>query len=103
MNSALRLIAVAMVLALCACENSRINSSSEVKTPHRTDFAPEEFGIGRSHTKNPGCNRQIDELLDQIRVCYNGRSDTDCAALQRANSDHIGKLKNSRHCRRSNA
>ena len=100
MNRALFLITAAIALLLGACEKSKIESSADTKTEYRTDFTPEEFGIGRPHTKNSECNERIDNLLEQIRACYNDGSGTDCAALQHANSDKIGKLKNTEHCRR---
>jgi len=70
------------------------------RTPPRTDFSPEDFGIGRKHTKSSACNREIDLLLDQARLCYSygSRPVTECEVLQRANSDKIGRLKNSSRC-----
>jgi hypothetical protein len=68
------------------------------RTPPRTDFSPEDFGIGRKHTKSTACNREIDQLLDQARVCYGSRPMAECEALQRGNSDKIGRLKNSSRC-----
>ena len=72
-------------------------------TPPRTDFSPEDFGIGRKHTKSPACNREIDLLLDQARLCYSygSRPVTECEVLQRGNSDKIGRLKNSSRCSHS--
>jgi hypothetical protein len=67
-------------------------------TPPRTDYTPEEFGIGRNHTKSKICNREIDQLLDQARLCYASRPLPECEVLQRGNSDKIGKLKNSNRC-----
>jgi hypothetical protein len=64
----------------------------------RTDFAPADFGIGRPHTRNQACNREIDRLLDQTRLCFNSHPDGGCDALQQTNSDHIGRLKNSERC-----
>ena len=69
-------------------------------TPPRTDFAPADFGVGRAHTKNAACNREIDQLLEQVRLCYNSRPTAECDLLQRAESDKIARLKNSRHCSR---
>lgn len=100
MNIRLWLVVSIAVLGLIACRDSqRPDETSASVTPHRTNFAPDEFGIGRPHTKNPACNREIDKFLEQIRICYNGGSDTDCAALQRTHSAQIGKLKNSHRCR----
>ena len=99
MRRVLCLTAAATALLLGACEKSKIESSADTKTEYRTDFTPEEFGIGRPHTKNSECNERIDSLLEQIRACYNGGSGADCTALQHTNSDKIGKLKNTEHCR----
>ena len=68
------------------------------RTPPRTDFTPEDFGIGRKHTKSTTCNREIDQLLEQVRLCYGTRPMAECEALQRANSDKIGRLKNTSRC-----
>jgi hypothetical protein len=69
------------------------------RTPPRTDYTPEEFGIGRNHTKSKTCNREIDQLLDQARLCYASRPLAECEVLQRKNSDKIGRLKNTNRCR----
>jgi len=69
------------------------------RTPPRTDYTPEEFGIGRKHTKSSTCNREIDQLLEQIRLCYGSRPIAECEVLQRGNSDKIGRLKNTNRCR----
>jgi len=68
------------------------------RTPPRTDYSPEEFGIGRKHTKSSTCNREIDQLLEQARLCYGSRPLIECEVLQRGNSDKIGKLKNTSRC-----
>ena len=68
------------------------------RTPPRTDFSPEEFGIGRKHTKSTACNREIDQLLEQVRRCYGSRPTAECEALQRGNSDKIARLKNTSRC-----
>lgn len=68
------------------------------RTPPRTDFSPEDFGIGRKHTKSNTCNREIDQLLEQARVCYGSRPTSECEVLQRGNSDKIGRIKNSSRC-----
>jgi len=68
------------------------------RTPPRTDFTPEDFGIGRKHTKSTTCNREIDQLLEQVRLCYGTRPMAECEALQRASSDKIGKIKNTSRC-----
>ncbi|HJX19240.1 MAG TPA: hypothetical protein VJ437_13750 [Acidiferrobacterales bacterium] len=73
--------------------------SEPSRTPPRTDYTPEDFGIGRKHTKNNTCNREIDQLLEQVRLCYGSRPITECEVLQRGNSDKIGRLKNTSRCR----
>jgi hypothetical protein len=68
------------------------------RTPPRTDFSPEDFGIGRKHTKSTACNREIDQLLEQVRLCHGSRPASECDVLQRGNSDKIGRLKNTSRC-----
>lgn len=68
------------------------------RTPPRTDFAPEEFGIGRKHTRNAACNREIDRLLEPVRLCYNSRPTAECDALQQVHSEKIARIKNSVRC-----
>jgi hypothetical protein len=69
----------------------------------RNDFAPEEFGIGRAHTKNFACNREIDGYLEEIRRCYNTHNMEACEGLQRQRTDKINRLKNAAHCAHGNA
>ena len=68
------------------------------RTPPRTDFSPEEFGIGRKHTKSAACNLEIDDLLEQLRRCYASRPTAECDAMQRGSSDRIARLKNTSRC-----
>ncbi len=91
------LLALAVLAALTACDKS---PEPYQKTEHRRDFAPEEFGIGRPHTQDRACNREIDQLLNAVRICYNTRPETECATLQKNQSDRITRLKNSTRCRR---
>lgn len=67
-------------------------------TPIRTDFSREDFGIGRKHTKSTSCNREIDQLLENLRLCYGSRPAAECEILQRGNSDKIARLKNTSRC-----
>lgn len=100
MNRRLTILLFLLVAtALSGCEKKE-KPASETRTVQRADFAPEEFGIGRPHTKSAACNREIDKLLDEIRVCINSRSATECAPLQNRNNDRIGQLKNQRRCSR---
>ncbi|MEW6331068.1 MAG: hypothetical protein AB1560_06395 [Pseudomonadota bacterium] len=93
------LIALAVLAALAACGKGP-DTEPYKKTEHRRDFAPEEFGIGRQHTRDSACNREIDQLLDAVRVCYNTRTEAECVALQQRQADRIARLKNSLRCQR---
>ena len=92
--------AALLVLGLAACHKPAPEAPPDVKTEHRTDFSPEEFGIGRPHTRSARCNREIDRLLGMIRQCINKNPDANCDSLQQANNDRIARLENSLHCRR---
>ena len=91
------LIALVALAALAACDKT---PEPYQKTEHRRDFAPEEFGVGRPHTPDSTCNREIDQLLDAVRLCYNTRPEPECMALQEKQSERIARLKNSVRCRR---
>ena len=71
----------------------------EVKIERRTDFRPEEFGVGRPHTRNVKCNQEIDRLLDATRLCFNSRPEPDCNRLQEKNADTIARIKGMARCR----
>ncbi|MCK7580848.1 MAG: hypothetical protein MZV65_37975 [Chromatiales bacterium] len=72
-----------------------------VRTPYRTDFAPADFGIGKAHTRDSACNREIDALLEPVRLCYNNRRpEAECSALQQANSEKIARIRNALRCQR---
>jgi len=90
--------ALIALTALGACQKQKPETPS--KTPHRTDFAPEEFGVGRKHTPDTSCNRDIDRLLDQIRICVNTRPSEECDQLRERNNKQMARLKNSVRCRR---
>lgn len=70
------------------------------KTEHRRDFGPEEFGIGKPHTRNATCNREIDKLLEEIRACYNSRPESGCDGISAKNNDRIGRVKGLQRCNR---
>lgn len=91
------LLFIVVTLSVGGCKQ-KPPSDEPSRTPPRTDYSPEEFGIGRKHTKSNTCNREIDQLLEQVRHCYGSRPITECEALQRGNSDKIGRLKNTSRC-----
>ena len=92
-----RILLLCAIVALAACKE-KPPEGAHVPTQSRTDFAPDEFGIGRAHTKSRACNREIDRLLDEVRQCFNSRPAGECEPLQQATSQRIGKLKNSARC-----
>lgn len=95
------LIAITLLaLSLAACHKPPPEAPPEINTEHRSDFTPEEFGIGRPHTRNASCNREIDQLLEQIRECVNKNSTVNCDTQQQANNNRIARLENSLRCQR---
>ena len=115
-GGALRFVAtLAVIVTGAAGCKQKPPPDAPSRTPPRTDFAPEEFGIGRAHTKNAACNREIDQMLEQVRRCYNTQPTTardggsaenagaafppaECDLLQRTDSDKIAQLKNTARC-----
>jgi hypothetical protein len=91
------LLLIGVVLLVGGCKQKPPPDEPSHTLP-RTDFSPEDFGIGRKHTKNAACNREIDQLLEQVRHCYASRPTAECEVLQRGNSDKIARLKNTSHC-----
>jgi hypothetical protein len=88
---------MALTLAVGGCKQ-KPPPDEPSRTPPRTDYSAEDFGIGRNHTKSAACNREIDQLLEQVRHCYGARPMAECEALQRGNSDKIARLKNTSRC-----
>ncbi len=68
--------------------------------PTRSDFSPEEFGMGRMHTRNAHCNRDIDAILNETRLCVNSGQGAACDAVREKNSGRIAQIKNSTRCQR---
>ena len=97
-------IAVGVLTALAvvsACKQKPPPDDGKVQIVQRTDYTPEEFGIGRTHTADAACNREIDQLLDEVRLCYkNGGTAAKCEYIQHKSSDKIKRLKNSVRCAR---
>lgn len=94
------LLPILLLVAILAggCRDKPADEVARIKP--RMDFSPEEFGIGKAHTPNATCNRQIDALLDEVRRCYNTRGDTDCQSLQQNRNQRITQIKNQIRCRR---
>jgi hypothetical protein len=91
------LLGALAILAIAGCK-PKPPADVPLNLKPRTDFTPADFGIGRPHTQNRACNREIDRLLNETRLCFNRHPDGGCDALQQSNSDHIGRLKNSERC-----
>ncbi len=90
-----RLLTVLMLVAgwnLVSCKDQ-----PPPPKPHYI-YTQEDFGMGRAHTHNESCNREIDRLLNETRLCYNAPESTNCQALQDRNSQQIARLKNSQRC-----
>jgi hypothetical protein len=93
-------LALLAALLAPACKPKPPPDDGRLHIVQRRDFTPAEFGIGRPHTPDPACNREIDILLDEVRHCFNDRPSPACDRLQEANSASITRLKNSRRCAR---
>ena len=91
------LLLMVVTLAVAGCKQ-KPPPDEPSRTPPRTDYSAEEFGIGRKHTKSATCNREIDQLLEAVRRCYGSRPMAECEVLQRGNSDKIARLKNTSRC-----
>jgi len=92
---------VVLLAAVGACKPKAPPDDGKAHTVQRTDYTPEEFGIGRQHTPDAACNRDIDALLDEVRLCYkNDGTAAKCETLQEKNSGKIKRLRNSVRCAR---
>ena len=90
-----------VVAVVSGCKQKPPPDDGKAHIVQRTDYTPEEFGIGRTHTADAACNREIDQLLDEVRLCYkNGGTAAKCEYIQRKSSDKIKRLKNSVRCAR---
>ncbi len=88
-----------LLIVLAACEQK--TQELDKPTEQRTDYSPEEFGIGRRHTPDRACNREIDSLLNSIRLCYQASGTSKkCDRVQQQNNNKIKKLKHSVRCSR---
>lgn len=98
MQRFVRLLLLAAATAAGGCDGGSVPEEDAPK--RRWEYTQEDFGIGKPHTKNSRCNRDIDAQLEAIRACYNAREHAECSTLQQQNSDKIARLKNSRRCQR---
>ena len=94
------IMVVAIILVNVAACKQKPPPDQPSHTPPRTDFSPQEFGIGRKHTPDAACNREIDQMIEQMRLCYNTRPTAQCDTLRSADSAKIARLKNSQRCSR---
>jgi hypothetical protein len=91
----------ALLAGPAGCKQKPPPDDGKSHTVPRTDYAPEEFGIGRQHTPDKACNREIDQLLEGVRQCYKGGGTFDkCEVIRQKNSAQIKRLKNSVRCAR---
>jgi len=86
------------LLVAVGCRNDKPPAPALIQP--RSDFAPDEFGIGKPHTPSASCNRTIDALLDEVRRCYNSRGGETCRSLQQERNRRVAGLKNSVRCQR---
>jgi hypothetical protein len=93
-------IVLGAFLALLAVGASAQNTGAPNSAPEkaRPQWDPEEFGIGRKHTANARCNRQIDKILEENRNCFNTRPTAECDALMKKNSKKMGSYIRSPRC-----
>ena len=96
-QASIRVLLLTLAVSLTGCEKP---AETPMKIERRRDFTPVEFGIGRLHTANGTCNREIDQLLDATRLCFNSRPETECNRLQEANAQSIARIKGTARCRR---
>ncbi len=61
-------------------------------------YSEEDFGIGRKHTPNAWCNRQIDKLLEDTRQCVNTHAAGECDTRMKKNSQKMGGYIRSPRC-----
>ncbi|MDH4133171.1 MAG: hypothetical protein OEV31_00135 [Gammaproteobacteria bacterium] len=90
--------AFAALLALLLAGGCSKKETPSQPTVQRTDFSPEEFGMGRAHTRNAGCNREIDAIMDITRLCVNSGQGKACDPVREKNSERISRIKNSARC-----
>lgn len=95
----LSVVAALFLVTISACKQ-KPPPEPPARTPPRTDFSAAEFGIGRKHTPDAACNREIDQMVEQVRQCYNTRPTAECDVLRSADSAKIARLKNSMRCSR---
>jgi len=95
------LVLLLSLLIVSACKPKAPADDGKAHTVPRTDYAPEEFGIGRNHTPDKSCNRDIDRLLDEVRLCYRKQGASGaCDDIQTRNAERIARLKNTVRCAR---
>jgi hypothetical protein len=93
-------VAIALATGIVACKEKAAPAQSPPRAAPKSgwEYTPDDFSIGRKHTPNANCNRQIDRLLDEIRSCFNTHPSQECEATQRKNSEKIGQFRKSRRC-----
>jgi len=98
MKTKTTIVVAAVLLAVAA--PALTQASGSAPTDPAFQYTPGDFGVGRKHTANAWCNREIDKLLDETRRCFNAHPASECDALQKKNSKKVGGYIKSSHCAR---
>jgi len=89
------------ILAMLTACDWKPEKEKDTRIIQRTDYSPDEFGMGRRHTPNRGCNRDIDALLNEIRLCLKNYGVSDkCDNVQKKASKKISHMKHTIRCAR---
>ncbi len=92
-------LTIAVVVGFVACKENPVPAPEPPSAPKPGwEYTPQDFGIGRKHTANATCNREIDQILGETLNCFNTRSPQACEALQKQNSAKIGAYIRSLRC-----
>jgi hypothetical protein len=97
MNIRLTLSTAVLLAGLTGCSDKPKDEPLQLP---QYQFEEADFGVGRKHTPNAACNRQIDAWLREVVQCYNTHPKDQCAAMQEKTGERIGRLRNSRRCQR---
>lgn len=92
-------VALVLTAGIVACKERAPETKPPPAPPKPGwEYTSEDFGIGRKHTANAWCNRQIDALLEETRRCFNAYPAPSCQDLQQQNSKKMGGYIRSPRC-----